>query len=164
MLSLRELAAREVRRQWADYDPQTRDFVFDIVWETVAGTLPKDVTRLKDFCDSDDTELLLRDLKNGHRARYHRAAETLGINHESTGPYFDRVLVLQKVKDWRWEFTERVSQARPHRNRVRRRERGEDRKDAEFQVYCKYSAWGYDSPEDMLDGEPHFRELLGEYY
>ena len=35
----------------------------------------------------------------------------------------------------------------------------EEYEDVKFQVYCKYSANGYGSPEEMLDNEPDMREV-----
>jgi hypothetical protein len=47
----------------------------------------------------------------------------------------------------------------PEVDREEMRDR-EDYEDVKFQVYCKYNAHGYGSPEEMLENEPDMRRLL----
>ena len=50
-------------------------------------------------------------------------------------------------------MTERILRA-PERQRKKRRIERENQQDARFQIECKFRAWGYDSPEEMMANEP----------
>jgi len=166
-MTLFELACATVRRNWHLYEDSTRDFIFDIVWQdrvAKLGHADADVLQhVRDFCaDSARDEYKAYSLSRYQRALLHKVCENLGLNHVSTGSTKSRVLTIVKLPRWSWEFTDRPLQpkwTRPPRD-LEKEARDADYRDAEFQVYCKYRAFGYDSPEDMLENEHGFRELI----
>ena len=173
MESLLGISSNAVRSQWHTYDDATKAFVFDIVWRHRAGTLEAFFPRsaavlreIREFCADPTLVHMVRDKhSNKQRALWHQICEELGLNHTSTGPRKKRVLTITKLPQWRWEFTDRPKQTRPPlrvrppRDLQKEREE-EDIADACFQVFCKFRAHGYDSPQHMLHHEPEFREMV----
>lgn len=109
---------------------------------------------------------------NTLRAQVHQYADLMHLKHESFGESgYDRCVQLSKPDMWRWEFSQFVqpkpayATSGPRRNERRRHDRERERRDdAQFQIYCKFRAWGYDSPEDMMENEPELAEAAGYDY
>ena len=172
MESLLNVSTKAVRDQWHMYDDATRSFVFDIVWDNRANALKtafpeceRILHELRDFCgDPARAQMVKGSLTSKQRAQWHQICEELGLNHTSTGPQKKRALTIIKLPKWRWEFTDRPPQKKPQRKRpprdLQKEREQEDVAEACFQVYYKFSAHGYDSPEDMLEHEPEYRELV----
>lgn len=59
-------------------------------------------------------------------------------------------------------FLRRIQDAQRHHHHHRQKaQRNADREDARFQILCKYSANGYDSPREMMENEPDMAEIAG---
>lgn len=172
--TLLEGCATEVRRQWLAHEAGDRELIFDVVWRARWTELRKSIPEsigvvgeviLRKLCEGGDAVRLVR-LTNVKRLHWHKVSEALGLDHTSTGSFKNRTLVIQKHpgSQWCWEFTDRPAQ-RPTRPRARRpywwhTQEQEDRDDAHFQVYYKYCAWGYKSPEEMMEHEPEIAAML----
>ena len=163
--TLFELACTTVRRNWHLYEDSTRFFVFDLIWQdrvAKLGHVDADILQnVRDFCaDSTRDEYNVHSLSRYQRALLHKACEDLGLNHKSCGSTKARVLMIAKLSDWAWEFTNRPPQlGRPPRD-LEKEKRAVDYEDVVFQVYCKYRGYGYNSPGQMLANEPEFRQLI----
>lgn len=167
MRTLFERSCDCIRQNWHLYDQSTQKMMFDLIWRDRVYKLGKSpvLHLLRDFCaDMSREKWILKNLSNKERASYHETCEQLGLNHTSNGPKNRRVLTILKLPEWRWEYTDRPVQKKPryyHPPRDMERERArEDYEDACFQVYCKYRAYGYNSPDDMLHHEHEMRELI----
>lgn len=163
--TLQSLAGAVVRRSWTEIEPATRHLIFDMLWMErlpLLASIPQSlVPRIKAFCATEQALVLdLPHLDGLDRRHVHCAAESLGIDHASSGNGHQRVLRLSKSTSWSWEFTVRAPQYPPRKRRYDRDR--DDRDEAYFQVYFKYCAWGYASPEDMLEHEVDLRHLLDE--
>lgn len=142
--------------------------MFDLVWRDRVQKLGKShvLHLLRDFCaDTSRKKWVLQNLSNKERASYHETCEKLGLNHKSNGPKKKRVLIIVKLPEWRWEYTTRPAQKKPRYYHppprdIEKERAMEDYEDAIFQVYCKYRAHGYHSPDDMLHHEHEMRSLI----
>ena len=166
-MTLFELACATVRRNWHLYEDSTREFIFDLIWkDRVAnlGHVDADVLQhVRNFCaDSTRDEYNAYSLSRYQRALLHKVCENLGLNHVSTGSTKTRVLTIVKLPRWSWEFTNRPPQLKwtPPPRDLEKEKREADYEFASFQVYCKYRACGYNSPEHMLANDPDARELI----
>jgi len=113
----------------------------------------------KDFISSSESSVSLPDLNPWDRKWIHIRSEQANIRSvsvESAGKI--KTMTLTKPSDWKLPETPEKTR-REVKADLRVVE--EDKEDALFQIYCKYRAWGYDCPDEMIDGEPGLAMVAG---
>jgi hypothetical protein len=102
------------------------------------------------------------------RKLLHNLCQQLRLIHTSSGDQAERVMSISLPENWKWEFgalspgdQERINAVQQARvDKVLREKERMDLMDLEFQFYGKYRAYGYNNPDEMIDGEPTmFTEL-----
>ena len=121
--------------------------------------------------ECDGNHIIVSSASSYQRKLLHNLCAQLRLIHTSSGDPAERVMSISLPDDWKWEFgalspgdQERESaelqalQAREEK--VLMEKERIDLMDLEFQFYCKYRAYGYNSPGEMIEGEPTmFAEL-----
>jgi len=113
----------------------------------------------KDFISSSESSVSLPDLNPWDRKWIHIRSEQANIRSvsvESAGKI--KTMTLTKPSDWKLPETPEKTRREVEADfRVVEA----DKEDALFQIYCKYRAWGYDCPDEMIDGEPGLAMVAG---
>lgn len=113
----------------------------------------------KDFISSSESSVSLPDLHPWDRKWIHIRAEQANIRSvsvESVGKI--KTMTLTKPSGWKLPKTPEKT----HREvQVDLRAFDADKEDAWFQIYCKYRAWGYNCPDEMIDCEPELAMVAG---
>ena len=130
--SLLDKSCSVIRQNWCSLDPDldndTYELVFEKCWKDWSKEYanPKVAMLIRDFAkDRSSSKLMLNKVSKKKRHLLHLTCENLGLEHASVDRYFDkngysihnpkdqtrshrqeRVLVLKKRAEWRWEFTE----------------------------------------------------------
>jgi len=113
----------------------------------------------KDFISSSESSVTLPDLNPWDRKWIHIRSEQANIRSvsiESGGNI--KTMTLTKPSGWSLPKTPEKTQREIHAD-LRAVEA--DKHDAKFQIYCKYRAWGYECPEDMIACERQLATVAG---
>lgn len=125
----------------------------------------------KDFISSSESSVSLPGLNPWDRKWIHIRSEQANIQSVSvesvetiktmtpTKPVETiKTMTLTKPDGWKLPNTPEKTRREVEADR---RAADEDKEDALFQIYCKYRAWGYDSPDEMIDREPGLAMVAG---
>lgn len=108
------------------------------------------------FISSSKTSVSLSDLNAFERMWMHVRSGQANIRSASAGGDRDnRVITMTKPTNWKLPEIPKDSKKESSGSY------DADKEDAIFQIYCKYRAWGYDCPEEMIIGEPELAESAG---
>ena len=111
----------------------------------------------RNFISSPDSSVSLSERNSWQRKWLHIRAEQANLqsNSDDDGQPDSKTITLTKPDGWTLPPAPKTTL---REQQSAQRQLDEEREDARFQINCKYRAWGYDCPEDMIDGEPELAE------
>lgn len=113
----------------------------------------------KDFISSSERSVSLPDLNPWDRKWIHIRSEQANVRSVSVESV-EKIKTMTLTKPGGWKLPN--TPEKTHReDEADLRAADADKEDARFQIYCKYRAWGYDCPDEMIDCEPELALAAG---